>query len=167
MSTGDTPQAELRGYRLIATFEASKGLLALLGAAGLLRLVHHDVREVLESVLEHIRLNPASREPAILLRLAERATDPRLRLLAAGVLLYACTRFAEAWGLWHGRSWAAWVGVVTASAYVPIELREIARHPTPLAVLALTLNLLVLLWLARGISRGSRGRNWHPGQGRF
>jgi len=140
-----------RGFRLIALFEAAKGVLALLGAVGLLRLVHRDVREVLETLMEHVRLNPAAREPAILLRLAEHATDPRLRLLAAGVLLYAGTRLAEAWGLWHDREWAAWIGVLTAAAYVPIELLQIARHPRPLAFLALGINLLVLAWLSRGI----------------
>lgn len=142
-----------RGYRLIALFEAAKGVLALAGAVGLLRLVHHDVREVIESMMEHVRLNPAAREPAILLRLAEHATDPRLRLLAAGVLLYAGTRLVEAWGLWHDRQWAAWIGVLTAGAYVPIELLEIARHPRPLAFLALGVNLLVLAWLVQGLWR--------------
>ena len=150
----DVDVAEQRAYRLIALFEAGKGVLALLGAVGLLRLVHRDVREVLEAVLGHLRLNPAGREPAILLRLAEHATDPRLRLLAAGVLLYAATRLAEAWGLWYERSWAAWIGVITAGAYVPIELLEIARHPRPLAFLALGVNLAVLAWLARGIWQG-------------
>jgi uncharacterized membrane protein (DUF2068 family) len=140
-----------RGFRLIALFEAAKGTVALLGAVGLLRMVHRDVREVLESLMEHVRLNPAAREPAILLRLAEHATNPRLRLLAAGVLLYAGTRLVEAWGLWHAREWAAWIGVLTAAAYVPIELLQIARHPRPLAFLALGINLLVLAWLARGI----------------
>jgi len=144
-------EAPPRGFRLIALFEAAKGVLALLGAVGLLRLVHRDVREVLESLMEHVRLNPAAREPAILLRLAEHATDPRLRLLAAGVLLYAGTRLAEAWGLWHDREWAAWIGVLTAAAYVPIELLQIARHPRPLAFLALGINVLVLAWLSRGI----------------
>jgi uncharacterized membrane protein (DUF2068 family) len=151
-----TRELDARGFRLIALFEAGKGVLALLGAVGLLRLVHRDVREVLESVMEHVRLNPAAREPAVLLRLAEHATDPRLRLLAAGVLLYAGTRLVEAWGLWHERSWAAWIGVITAGAYVPIELVEIARHPRPIAFVALGVNLAVLAWLAHGIWGGRR-----------
>lgn len=146
-------QAE-RGLRLVALLEAAKGVLALLGAAGVLRLVHHDVREVLERVLRHLRLNPAAGEPAVLLRLAAHATDLRLQLLAAGALVYAGMRLTEAWGLWHERRWAAWIGVLTAAAYVPIEVLEIVRRPGVLAAVALAVNAAVLFWLARGLRQG-------------
>jgi uncharacterized membrane protein (DUF2068 family) len=145
-----------RGLRLVALLEAGKGVLALLGAAGVLRLVHHDVREVLERLLLHLRLNPAAGEPAVLLRLAAHATDVRLQLLAAGVSVYAGMRLTEAWGLWHERRWAAWIGVLTAAAYVPVEVLEVVRRPSVLAALALTVNAVVLFWLARGLRQGRR-----------
>jgi uncharacterized membrane protein (DUF2068 family) len=150
-----TSGTEARGVRAVALLEAAKGTLALVGALGLLRLVHRDVRATLESVLEHLRLNPAAREPAVLLRLAEHATDSRLRWLAAGVLLYAGVRLVEAWGLWHERRWADWVGITTAVAYVPVELVELVRHPKPLTALALIVNLLVLALLARHAARST------------
>lgn len=63
-------------------------------------------------------------------------------------------RLTEAWGLWHERRWAAWIGVLTAAAYVPIEVLEIVRRPGVLAALALAVNAVVLFWLARGRRQG-------------
>jgi len=39
--------------------------------------------------------------------------------LALAAMLYAAVRFAEAYGLWHGRSWAEWFAILTGGYIFP------------------------------------------------
>jgi uncharacterized membrane protein (DUF2068 family) len=45
--------------------------------------------------------------------------------MAAGSLLYAALRFAEAFGRWRGRRWAQWLGAASGAIYVPFEVVEL------------------------------------------
>lgn len=135
------------GLRLIALFEAAKGLVVLLAGSGLLLLVHRNVQAIAERVVLHLHLNPASRYPRIFLHLATEATGSRLRWLALGALVYSLLRLAEAVGLWGERRWAERLGVVSGAIYVPFEARALIVHPGPEPALALLVNLGVVVFL--------------------
>ena len=64
---------------------------------------------------------------------------------------YAAARLAEAGGLWHGRNWARWLGLVSAGLYVPFELAYAVHRPgaASLGLLALNVAVLWLLWPPR------------------
>ena len=89
------------GLRTIAAYEAVKGMFILVVGMGLLELIHKNVQQLEEELVRHFHLSPSSRYPRIFLQLAARLTDTWLWALAAGSLLYASVRFAEAYGLWH------------------------------------------------------------------
>jgi uncharacterized membrane protein (DUF2068 family) len=150
---GDPHARGLTSLRAIALFEAVKGLVVLLAGSGVLFLVHRDLQNIADGLVRHFHLNPASRESRILFRAFENATPGRLRWLAAAALTYAGVRLAEAWGLWRARPWAAWLGVVTAVIYVPFEIVSFVRHPRPVPLVALVINLVVILVLAGAIRR--------------
>jgi len=78
--------------RLIALFEAAKAVLVLAAGSGLLFLLHRDVQDVADRIVEHFHLNPASRESRILYRAVMDATPGRLRWLAAAAVAYAAFR---------------------------------------------------------------------------
>lgn len=139
--------------RAVALFEAVKGFVVLLAGSGVLFLVHRDLQDFADRIVQHSHLNPASRESRILLRALEHATPGRLRWLAAAALVYAAVRLAEAWGLWRAKPWAAWLGVVTAVIYVPFEVESFLRHPRLVPLVALVINLVVIFVLARAIRR--------------
>jgi uncharacterized membrane protein (DUF2068 family) len=141
------------GLRAVAAFEALKGVLVLIAGSGLLLLVHRDVQAISERLVAHLHLDPASRYPRALLRVAAGATSERLRMLAFGALAYAGLRFVEAFGLWRERRWAAWMGVVSGLVYVPFEARALVRRPGLESAIALVLNLAVVLFLARQLQR--------------
>ena len=63
--------ARRRALRTIGIFEAAKGIAAMAGTVGLLRLVHHDIRVQLADIIEHLGMRPNSHYPAILLRYAD------------------------------------------------------------------------------------------------
>ena len=136
------------GLRAVAIFEASKGAVALLAASGLLMLWHAHAQSVGDTLARHLHLNPGRLHGGVLWSAIEGA-EAHLRLLAIGVLVYAGGRFTEAFGLWHQRTWAEWFGVVAGAVYVPLDLLELARQPGLLSLSMLSLNLLIVGYLAR------------------
>src|SRR5574340_1644507 len=120
--------------RAVALFEAAKGALVLLVGFGLLSLIHHDMQLFAERLITHAHLDPASRYPRIFLDLADRVTDSRLALLAAGAALYSTVRFIEAYGLWHARAWAEWFAALSGAISVPFELFELQKRVNWLSV---------------------------------
>lgn len=155
MTDTSVPHAK-RGLRLIALFEAAKGLLALLAGFGVLTMAPGRLRELGEQLVDHAHLNPANGMPRVFLDLLADVHDRQLRLLAAGAAAYAAIRFVEGWGLWYGRRWAEWLGVVSASLYVPFEIREILREPSPLHLGIFAINALIIWYLARDLARRRR-----------
>ena len=134
---------------MIAFFEAMKGALVIVAGFGLLQLIHRNAQEVAEEIVRHLHLNPASHIPRIFLHVAESATDGRILLLALAALFYAGVRFAEAWGLWHDRTWAEWLGIVTGGMYLPVELFEVFRSITAVRMGVFVVNLVIVVWLSR------------------
>jgi len=142
------------GIRMIAGYEAAKGLLVLVAGTGLLLLVHRDAQALAERLVTHLHLDPAKRVPRIFLHVMTEATPARLRWLAVGAMAYALMRFAEAYGLWRGRRWAEWLGVVTAAVYLPFEAGALIRRPGAEPLVALALNLMIVVYLARLLRAG-------------
>ena len=138
-----------RGERLVALFEAVKGLLVLAAGFGLLAVVHQDLQQLAEELVGHFHLNPASRTPRIFLELATRVSDVRLWVLALLAFAYAGLRLAEAWGLWRGRRWAEWLAVASGAIYVPIEVYELVSGASWIKVATLAANLAIVAYMSR------------------
>ncbi len=148
------------GTRTVAIFEMSKGLLVLFTGAGLIGYIHRDAEKAADNMVRLFHLDPASRYPHILFDAISKVTDTRLWLLAAAALAYAAARFAEAYGLWHGRKWAAWFGLISGSIYVPWEVYELMRRVTTPRIVILVVNLIVVFILAWQLARERRAK--HP-----
>ena len=141
--------------RLIALFEALKGVLLLGVSAGLLQLLHGNARGVAEALVAHAHLDPDHGPAHVFLALAADATDARLWLLALVAIFDAAIRLAMGWGLWHARTWAYWLGATAGLVYVPIELVGIAEHLTIPRVMVLAINVAIVVYLIRGIRTGA------------
>lgn len=136
-------------FRSIALIEGAKGVLVLLAALGLLGLIHHDVQAIAEMLVREARLNPASHFPRMFLEASGKVDDHRLIFLARFALVYSLARLAEAYGLWHRRPWAEWLGAIVGGLYLPIEVRLLIHRFTMLHLLVFAGNLLIvgfLLW---------------------
>ena len=152
MSTQKSLLAKHFGLRGIALLEAAKGLLAVLLAVWLVSLLHKDVTDVAEHLLHFLhkifRLNPDGHLARAVIRGAERVTSKNLDLWIGGTLVYSAIRFAEATGLWLEKQWAEWFALISGSLYLPIEIYELARHPTPIKWTIFVINLLIVAYLA-------------------
>ncbi len=138
--------------RIVALFEAGKGILVLASASAAFEFVHSGVQSAVEQLVRHFHLNPASHYPRILLDALSHLDNTRLALLGLGAVVYATIRFVEAYGLWHARRWAWMLGVASAGMYIPIEMFELAEHVTWAGMTVLLVNCLILMLLWRGRS---------------
>jgi uncharacterized membrane protein (DUF2068 family) len=135
------------GVRAVALFEALKGTLVLVAGFGLLSLVHRDLQDLAERLVQHSHLNPASHYPRVFIEAASRMSDSRLRTLAVLAFVYSVVRFVEAYGLWHMRAWAEWFAIISGCVYLPIELYELFDRPTHLRGLVLFANASIVAYL--------------------
>ncbi|WP_235579263.1 DUF2127 domain-containing protein [Pseudorhodoferax sp. Leaf274] len=145
--------------RTVALFEAAKGLLALVGASGLLAFAHRDLQALALQMLAHLHMNPAAHYPHIFVQAAEHLQDQRLALLALGAAGYALLRLGEAYGLWRGRAWAEWLAAGSGAIYLPFEVAELLRRPGWLSASLLLLNAGIVVLMLRALrQRGARPR---------
>ena len=145
--------------RTVALFEAAKGLLAIVGASGLLAFAHRDLQAMALRLLEHLHLNPAARYPHIFVQAVEHLQDQRLGLLALGAAAYALLRLAEAYGLCQGRAWAEWLAAASGAVYLPLEVAELLHRPGWLSASLLLLNAGIVVLMLRALrQRGARPR---------
>lgn len=145
-----------RTLKLVALMEAAKGSIVFGAGFGLLALLHRDVRHIAESLVTRLHIDPAQHFAGIFLNAAARVTDARLWSLAGLALAYSALRWAEAWGLWFDRRWAAWLGAASGAVYVPVEVYELWQKPGAIKAATLALNLALVAYLAWTLRRQRR-----------
>lgn len=145
-----------RALAVVATFEALRGVLALIGASGLLLWVHASLHDAALRLLAHLHLNPASTYPHIFVDAATHLDNTNLTLLAVGAAGYAALRFAEAWGLYRHAAWAEVLAAVSGAIYVPFEIVGLWHGVNALGVSALALNLVVVAIMVAALLRRRR-----------
>jgi uncharacterized membrane protein (DUF2068 family) len=143
-----------RALQAVALMEAVKGFIVLGAGFGLLALMHRDVAHIAVALVTRLHIDPEQHYAGVFLDAAERVTDMHLWIGAALALLYSAIRLAEGYGLWFGRRWAEWLGVVSGGLYVPVEIYELLHKPSWIKAATLTLNVAVVVYLIRTLQRG-------------
>jgi uncharacterized membrane protein (DUF2068 family) len=133
--------------RMVAVFEAVKGLLAVLLAVSLLRLIDKNLDVYVDRLTRILHLDPQGRFSDLLYAVVDRITERNLWLIAAAAIVYAVLRFAEAVGLWHNRVWAQWFALISGGIYLPFEMYTLVRHPHPYKWIILLLNVTIILYM--------------------
>jgi uncharacterized membrane protein (DUF2068 family) len=138
----------LKGLRAVASLECAKGALALAGIFGLFSILHRDPWDVADDLLEFLHINPDRHFAQVFLDFADRITEKNLWTAAIILSAYCTLRFVEAYGLWRARPWAEWFALISGALYVPFEVVEVIRRPTPVHALILIVNLAVVAYMA-------------------
>jgi len=144
-----------RVLRAVAIFEAFKGVLVLMLAAGVFSMLHGGVENFADNVIQHFRLDPAGLFARIFIRLADHLANTRLWLWASLATAYVSLRFAEAYGLWFARRWAEWLAALSGSIFIPLELGGLFTSPlgweTVIALVVLIINVAIVLFMVYGL----------------
>lgn len=143
-----------RALQVVALMEAAKGLIVLGAGFGLLSLLNRDVAHIAVALVTRLHVDPAEHYAGVFLDMAEHVTNARLWVGAGLALLYSSVRLAEGYGLWFGRRWAEWLGVIGGALYVPVEVYELWHKASWVKGATLTLNIAVVAYLAWTLQRG-------------
>ena len=138
----------IKGVRTVATVEFVKGLIVVVAGLGLFSMRHHkDLWGIAESFLEFFHTNPYHHYVGVFIALVSRFSDVRLWKIAVAASVYAIMRFVEAYGLWYALPWAEWMAFISGAVYIPFEMIDLIRRPTPIRVAIIVINALVVLYM--------------------
>ena len=147
-----------RVLQAVASFEFFKGIFVLVMGFCALALVHKDVWLYAESLLALLHISTDRRSAQLFLDFADNVTDARLWAAARIAFAYTALRFTEAYGLWHCRTWAEWVALVSGALLIPLEVRELLRGVTVLRSAMFIGNLAVVFFMLYVIRTNRRER---------
>jgi uncharacterized membrane protein (DUF2068 family) len=138
------------GLRMVAFFEALKGVLALVLAYIVTRAIRHDFdfEDAAEHILGFFHIGLHHRFSKQFLDAADRLSDLHVATVIGLAAMYATIRFIEAYGLWRARAWAEWLAIISGCIYIPFEVERLIRRPTTLHWVILATNVLIVLYIA-------------------
>jgi uncharacterized membrane protein (DUF2068 family) len=133
--------------RVIAAFKLLQATLLIAVGVGALKLLHQDAADALDRWAAMLGFDPGNRYVDGALRKVANLTPDKIKGLGVGSLVYAGLFLIEGIGLWMVRRWAEWFTVILTSSLVPVEIYEILRHPSPVKILVLIINVAVVGYL--------------------
>jgi len=139
--------SDSRLVRAIAVFKLLKAILMIAVGVGTLKLLHRDVASVLEHWVTMLGLDPGNEYIDRLLEKAANLSPNKIKGLGIVSFIYAGLFLTEGIGLWLVKHWAEWFTIIITSSLVPFEVYEIHRHPTPIKMLVLVINVAVVGYL--------------------
>jgi len=140
---------------LIGAFKLVKALLLLGLALGLLRLAHGNAAAMLDRWAIQLHIDPDGEHVGRIAQKILLLDESRLRTLSAGMVAYASLFLVEGVGLLLRRRWAEWFTVIATGSLVPLEMYEVIRHPRPLRMVVLVVNVAIVWYLAARLRRAA------------
>ncbi len=148
----EAPQPRDSGLYLIGLFKLVKAVFFLSMSLGALHYVHHDLSTTVNRAIRLLHFDPESHLVDLLTEKVALITHHKLRLISMGTFLYSALCTTEAYGLLRRKVWAEFVTLWLSVSFVPWELFELSRRPTPLRFAVLATNIAVvayLLWMLK------------------
>jgi uncharacterized membrane protein (DUF2068 family) len=124
-----------------------KGVLALTLAFVVLKLVKQDLPELFARLVTWVRLDPENRFLSEIGDRLDTITPANVRVVALGTFIYSLFSFVEGVGLMFRVPWAGWLAIGESAFFIPIEVRELVRHPRWYIVGVLAFNVLIVWYL--------------------
>jgi uncharacterized membrane protein (DUF2068 family) len=141
---------------VIAGFKLLKAALLVAVAVGAHKLVRGGGREVLVDWVRALRVDPDNRIVHAIVSKLTGLSDRQLRAISLGTLLYAGLFATEGVGLLLRKRWAEYLTVIATALLLPVEVYELARHPSVAKVLVLVANVAIAVYLIYIIRQGPR-----------
>jgi uncharacterized membrane protein (DUF2068 family) len=149
--------SQIRVVRLIALFKLLKGILLIAVGVAALKLLHTDIASMVEDWARLLGFLQNSRFLGRALSAAAALTPDRVRDVIVGSFLYGGLFLTEGIGLWLLKRWAMWFTVIITASFLPIEIYELAHHPSAGKTALLAINLALVGYLIRRIRDGRAG----------
>jgi uncharacterized membrane protein (DUF2068 family) len=145
-----------KGLLAIALFKLLKGALLIVLACGLLKLLHRDINEVLEGFVNKMRVDPDNRYLGALLEKLNLLDDKKVKELSGLTFAYSALFLTEGVGLWLQKRWAEFLTIIATASFIPLEVYELFKTPSPLKLVMLALNVGIVIFLIVTLRRSRR-----------
>jgi len=128
-------------YKLIkATFFSAVGVVAF-------HLIHVDLGEVVDRLINYLRFNPEGRMASFLMDRADLIGHHQLREAGVYALIYAGLCVVEGVGLLRHKVWAEYFTVILTTLFLPWEIFELVKRFETYKIGLLGANVAVVLYL--------------------
>jgi uncharacterized membrane protein (DUF2068 family) len=124
-----------------------KGALALALAFGILKLADKDLPDLFNRLVLWVHLDPENRFLSETSDRLDQITAANVRVVALGTFIYSLFSLVEGVGLIFRAPWAGWLAIGESAFFIPIEIRELVRHPHWYVVGVLAFNVLIVWYL--------------------
>jgi uncharacterized membrane protein (DUF2068 family) len=152
-----------RWLMLIAAFKLAQALLFVAAGVSVLRLMHHDLSDVVLSLAHHMHFSPESHFVDFILGRVSIVDDRLLRRFGVGLFAYATLGSVEGIGLYLEKAWAEYMTLGITASFLPWEIFEVFRRSTWVRLALLIVNVLVFLYLLKVVvEREKQKRNEEP-----
>ena len=138
--------------RFITIERFVKGTVLILGGIVLLAISGTNAfHDFVLRVQTELNLNPGQHVwkrlwDQLVVRFGSASTRTR-DALAAGAIVYGALEVFEGVGLLWRRRWAEYLVLIATGAFLPVEIDELLRHPTPVKAIALLVNIVIIAYL--------------------
>jgi uncharacterized membrane protein (DUF2068 family) len=123
------------------------GLLFLVLAVGLVKLLHKDAEDVLEQWIMALRIDPSNHYVSAGVEKAGQVSDQKLEGLSALTFGYAALFLTEGMGLFYEKRWAEYLTVIATGSFIPFEIYEVIQHCSALKIALLVVNAGIFIFL--------------------
>lgn len=147
---------------LIAAYKLLGAVLVALIGLGARHMLHKDVGDELQSLVDHLHFNSEWKLISFILDKAELLNDPLLRRIGVVAFCYSAISAVEGVGLYLEKIWAEYLVLAITASFLPWEIFEIFRRLTWIRVSLLAANLLVFFYLLQ--LAADRERMRHKGK---
>jgi len=150
---------ELRSVLILRLFAIERFVRAILAAAVSVALWRYvasraSIQNALNRDLPLVRdlfrdlgFNVSHSKLYVLVQHALTLSPRTVTLVAIGAVAYAALEVAEGVGLWLARRWGEYLAMVATSLGLPLEIYDLTRKVSVIALVLLALNLVLVLYL--------------------
>jgi uncharacterized membrane protein (DUF2068 family) len=149
-------ESKSRGLWLIAAFKIFKGLALLAVGIGALKLVHRDMAVQTERWIELLRVDPHNHYIHRVLEKLSILDAHKLKELSVGTFFYSALFLTEGIGLALRKRWAEYFTIVSTSLFIPLEVYELAKHPSLAKGILVLANAGIVAYLVMELRRGGK-----------
>ena len=132
---------------LIGLFKLIKAMLLFALALGFTQLLQGDLAAWIEHWTRQLHIDPEGQHLGRAVQRLMELDARHVRAIRAGMIVYATVFVVEGVGLILRRRWAEWFTIIVTASLVPVEVYEIVRHPRPLRMAVLAINLAIVWYL--------------------
>jgi uncharacterized membrane protein (DUF2068 family) len=148
-----------KGLVTIGIFKLMKALVFFSIGLGALHFINADLDDTVQRAVVTFKFDTESHFVSMVLDRVDMIDDHQLKLVSEATFAYASVAIVEGVGLLMEQTWAEYLTLILSLSFLPLELYEIVRRPSPwrFGIIAINIAIVIyLLWFLRDLNAKKR-----------